>query len=98
MRALKVRTTKVGFGKRFAKGKYAKAECPLCGLNVPYKELVWDYRGQIVCKDCNDDAPWYYDRKIYNDPQALEHARPTHDTFDGTPAPTDFYPEEEANS
>lgn len=41
------------------KGKYAKAQCPICGLDKKYTDLRKDWRGAWVCKDCVDMKPFH---------------------------------------
>ena len=46
------------FAGMLTKGKYAKAQCPICGLDGDYSDLRKDWRGVHVCKDCVDIKPF----------------------------------------
>jgi hypothetical protein len=66
--------------KRFAEGRKAKAQCPICGDVILYPGLVRDWRGVYVCPDCNDPRNPQEHIHVYADPTALEHPRPLLDT------------------
>jgi len=70
--------------KRYAKGRKAKAQCPICGDVVAYLALVRDWRGVMVCSDCKDPRHPQENIIIHTDPEALEHPSPLLDTASGS--------------
>ena len=69
--------------KKYATGRRAKAQCPICSDVILYKNLVLDWRGVWVCADCRDPKHPQENVQVYADPEALEHAQPLRDTEDG---------------
>lgn len=68
--------------RRFATGKFAVAECPVCSLIVPYRTLVEDWRGVWVCPDCDDEPPAVLERaEIPADAEGLAHPKPFLDDY-----------------
>lgn len=65
--------------QRFARGRNAKAQCPICALVVPYRDLVRDWRNQRVCRDCYDPRHPQERPVRVTDPEGLEHPRPLQD-------------------
>ncbi len=70
------------FAARFARGRKAKAQCPRCGLVMPYKRLRRDgYKKDLwVCPDCFDPEHPQEKIKPASDPVALHHPQPLQDT------------------
>ena len=66
--------------KLYAEGRHAKAQCPICGDVILYKELKRDWRGVYVCPDCLDPRHPQEHILVYADPEALEHPAPLLDT------------------
>jgi ribosome-binding protein aMBF1 (putative translation factor) len=69
--------------KAFASGKYAKAECDICGFTVKYgslKSVVLNgsITGLRACEACwNPDHPQLFVNRVNkDDPQGLKDARP----------------------
>ena len=62
--------------RRYASGKHAKAQCPVCGLVHRYVELRQDWRGVWVCRDCWD--PKHPQERILSvaDAESLDHPQP----------------------
>lgn len=62
---------------RFARGKYSKAICDICGFAYPYQTLKKNSDGFLVCPtDYEPEHPQENPRGIYPDPQALRSPRP----------------------
>ncbi len=64
---------------RYAVGKRAKAQCPICGDVVKHNDLVKDWRGTWVCPECRDpkhpqEIPPPQHRVV--DAVTLRHPRP----------------------
>jgi len=66
-------------GKKYASGRFAKGQCPICGLVYPYTSFQPDWRGIYVCGDCVDVPPPPINN--YNDAQTLRHPRPLLDVL-----------------
>ena len=66
-------------GGRYAFGSRAKAQCPICGIVVKYRELVKDWRNQWVCPDCWDPKHPQEIQPHVTDPEALFHPRTLQD-------------------
>lgn len=65
---------------RFARGRRAKAQCPKCGLVVPYQSLEKDYRGTWLCRDCLDPQhPQERPPRRVVDAVSLRHPQPLKD-------------------
>jgi len=41
-------------GQRFTSGKYARAICDRCGIEIKYTDLKKEWTGLKVCKECWD--------------------------------------------
>ena len=64
----------------FARGRIAKAQCPICGLVVKYLDLRKDWRGTWVCPDCLDPQhPQEIPPKNVVDAVTLKHPQPLRD-------------------
>ena len=71
----------------YARGKYARAMCPVCGMEVAYRKLKRRWDGLWVCNSlgCFDKKhEQITPPKHIQDPQALEH--PWSDTDDEDPS------------
>lgn len=67
--------------RRFAHGKRAKFQCPICGLVMRHDVAVKDWRGQWVGPECNDPFHPQEIPVITDDAVALAHPRPSNDRF-----------------
>lgn len=65
---------------RYAAGKRAKAQCPICGLVVPYTTMTLDWRGVRVCPDCLDPKHPQETPVVASDAVALRRPSPLVDT------------------
>lgn len=65
---------------RYASGKRAKAQCPICGLTCAYAEMTLDWRGVRVCPDCLDPKHPQETPVITADAVALRRPAPLLDT------------------
>lgn len=68
-------------GKTFADGKYADAQCPVCGEVVAYASLQKRWDGERVCRACLDPRHPAEVRKNFKDAIALRHAKPENISF-----------------
>ena len=71
-------------GKRFTSGKYAKAMCDRCGIEVKYVNLKLEWTGLKVCGDCWDPkTALEFPKNFPADPEALRDPRTDNDVEAG---------------
>ena len=64
----------------FTQGKYARAICDRCGIEVKYSELREEWTGLEVCADCWDPkTKLEFPTNFPTDPEALRNPRPDND-------------------
>jgi hypothetical protein len=67
-------------GQRFSSGKYARAMCDRCGIEVKYLDLRDEWTGLKVCNDCWDPkTALEFPTNFPTDPEALRDPRPDND-------------------
>lgn len=69
---------------KFATGRHAIAECPVCAEQIAYSQLVKRWDGQYVCPSCNDPRHPQETPVRAKDAIALHHPRPGRTGFGAT--------------
>lgn len=75
-------TKPVVSGSTYVAGKYAKAQCPVCGDAGKYMELRKRWDGQFVCRSCLDPRHPADRRRAFKDAVALHHGKPNNAKHD----------------
>ena len=64
----------------FTRGKYARAICDRCGIEISYLDLKDEWTGFRVCKTCWDPKTAIeFPSNFPSDPEALRDPRPDND-------------------
>lgn len=64
----------------FTTGKYARAICDRCGIEVKYLSLKKEWTGLLVCEECLDPkTKLEFPTNFPTDPEALQQPRPDND-------------------
>ena len=70
---------------RFSAGRYAKAHCDRCGDKIPYLQLILEWTGLMVCRNCLDPkTALEFPTNHPVDPEALLNPRPDLDVEAGS--------------
>ena len=65
---------------QYTSGKYAKAICDRCGVEMKYTDLRTEWTGLRVCKSCLDPkTAQEFPSNFPTDPEALRDPRPDND-------------------
>ena len=67
-------------GQKFTSGKYAKAMCDRCGIEIYYKKLKLEWTGLRTCRECWDPkTALEFPENFPSDAESLRDPRPDTD-------------------